>query len=133
MKTTSNIKKFFKNSSVDYVACWYKKAADFIQDTKIEVAFVSTNSITQGEQVATLWQNLPVTINFACRTFRWDSESNEKAHVHCVIIAFATFHLRYVKTCQVLLRTRAKNFRKQLSALPLCRIGYRSGMVRRES
>jgi len=88
----ADIKKFFKNSSVDYVACWFKKAADFIQNTKIEVAFVSTNSITQGEQVATVFENLPVTINFAYRTFRWDSESNEKAHVHCVIIAFANFH-----------------------------------------
>ena len=93
----SDIKKFFKNSSVDYVACWYKKAADFIQGSKIEVAFVSTNSITQGEQVATVFENLPVTINFAYRTFRWDSESNEKAHVHCVIISFATFH-RQLKT-----------------------------------
>jgi len=88
----NDIKKFFKNSSVDYVACWFKKAADFIQGSKIEVAFVSTNSITQGEQVTTVFENLPVTINFAFRTFRWESESNEKAHVHCVIIAFATFH-----------------------------------------
>ncbi len=87
----ADIKTFFKNNSVDYVACWYKKAADFIQGTRIESAFVSTNSITQGEQVAAVFENLPIEINFAHKTFIWDSESNLKAHVHCVIIGFANF------------------------------------------
>ena len=87
----ADIAKFFTYKDVDYVACWYKKAADFIQGTKIESAFVSTNSITQGEQVAAIFENLPITINFAYKTFHWDSESNSKAHVHCVIIGFANF------------------------------------------
>lgn len=78
-----------KAGKLDYVACWYKKANDYIANTHIEVAFVSTNSITQGEQVRPLWENLIASglkINFAYRTFKWDSEANEKAHVHCVII-----------------------------------------------
>ena len=77
--------------NVDYVCGWYKKASDLIQGTNIECAFVSTNSITQGETVGRFWPNLNIKINFAYRTFRWDSESNLKAHVHCVIIGFATF------------------------------------------
>ena len=74
---------------LDYVACWYKKAFDYIDKTNIEVAFVSTNSITQGEQVRPLWEPLlsnGLFINFAYRTFQWDSEANNKANVHCVII-----------------------------------------------
>lgn len=79
------------SGNLDYVACWYKKAADFITDTQIKCAFVSTNSITQGEQVAVLWKKLftdGLHFNFAYRTFIWDSEANEKAHVYCVIIGF---------------------------------------------
>ena len=80
-------------NSIDYVGAWYHKAACFIQDTGIHVAFVSTNSITQGEQVAALWEKLlqdyHVQIIFAYRTFRWDSEASLKAHVHCVIIGFS--------------------------------------------
>lgn len=83
----------WKNAgNLDYVACWYKKAVDFMQDTKIRSALVSTNSVSQGEQVATLWKSLfekGVNINFAHRTFRWDSEASIKAHVHCVIIGFS--------------------------------------------
>ena len=86
-----DITNFFSYKDVDYVACWYKKAAEFITNTKIQCAFVSTNSITQGEQVAPIWENLGVEINFAFRTFCWDSESSDKAHVHCVIIGFAKF------------------------------------------
>lgn len=75
---------------LDYVTGWYKKAADMIQGTNIKCAFVSTNSITQGEQVAPLWHTLHnVHIDFAYRTFRWDSEADIKAHVHCVIIGFS--------------------------------------------
>ena len=77
---------------LDYVGCWYKKAADYIQDTNIHAALVSTNSITQGAQVSILWKTLAqmgIKIDFAYRTFRWDSEANLKAHVHCVIVGFS--------------------------------------------
>lgn len=80
------------NGNLDYVACWYKKAADLMRGTAIRTALVSTNSITQGEQVAILWKTLfeqGVHIDFAHRTFRWDSESNSKAQVHCVIVGFS--------------------------------------------
>ncbi len=80
------------NGNLDYVACWYKKAADLMTGTAIRTALVSTNSITQGEQVAILWKTLfeqGVHIDFAHRTFRWDSEASIKAHVHCVIVGFS--------------------------------------------
>ena len=81
-------------NSIDYVGAWYYKAAKLIQNTKIKCAFVSTNSITQGEQVYPLWSKLfeqyNIQVNFAYRTFRWDSESENKAHVHCVIIGFSS-------------------------------------------
>ena len=77
----------------DYVAGWYFKAAQFIQSTSVRAALVSTNSITQGEQVASVWKPLydrfGIHINFAHRTFRWDSEANVKAQVHCVIVGFS--------------------------------------------
>ena len=78
--------------NIDYVSCWYKKAADMMKETEVRTALVSTNSITQGEQVAILWKNLfenGVHIDFAHRTFRWDSEASLKAHVHCVIVGFS--------------------------------------------
>ena len=77
---------------LDYVCCWYKKAADLIKNTYIRAALVSTNSITQGGAVTNLWKPLMesgVHIDFAHRTFRWDSEASIKAHVHCVIIGFS--------------------------------------------
>ena len=78
---------------IDYVAGWYFKAAQFMKGTTIRTAFVSTNSITQGEQVAGVWKPLydrfGIHIDFAHRTFRWDSEANMKAHVHCVIVGFS--------------------------------------------
>lgn len=78
--------------NLDFVCAWYKKASDYIQGTKIEVAFVSTNSIVQGEMVARFWNFMQGDIiNFAYRTFVWDSEASVKAHVHCVIIGFAKF------------------------------------------
>lgn len=77
---------------LDYVACWYRKAADYITvNPAVQVAFVSTNSITQGEQVGVLWPDLlqrGVHIHFAHRTFQWSSEASGKAAVHCVIIGF---------------------------------------------
>ena len=78
--------------NMDYVCGWYKKAADLIHGTNISAALVSTNSICQGEQAANLWEPLMqdgIVINFAHRTFRWDSEASIKAHVHCVIIGFS--------------------------------------------
>lgn len=78
--------------NLDYVTGWYKKAAEVVQDSRIQVAFVSTNSITQGEQVPIFWRqmfNMGIHIDFAYRTFRWDSEASIKAHVHCVIIGFS--------------------------------------------
>ena len=79
--------------NIDYVAGWYKKALNTIRNNQTKVAFVSTNSITQGEQVPILWRELfkaGINIIFAHRTFRWDSEATEKAHVHCVIIGFSS-------------------------------------------
>ena len=82
------------SNSIDYVGAWYHKAAKLIKNTSIKVAFVSTNSITQGEQVSPVWGKLfneyNIHIDFAHRTFVWDSEANAKAHVHCVIIGFST-------------------------------------------
>lgn len=84
----------WKNAgNLDYVSCWYKKAADLMSGTEIRAALVSTNSVTQGEAVANLWKPLfeaGVHIDFAHRTFRWDSEAKIKAHVHCVIVGFST-------------------------------------------
>ena len=78
---------------IDYVSGWYFKAAQLMQGTVIRTAFVSTNSITQGEQVAGVWKPLydrfGIHIDFAHRTFRWDSEASLKAHVHCVIVGFS--------------------------------------------
>lgn len=77
--------------NLDYVCGWYLKAASYMKGTNIKCAFVSTNSITQGEQVAPLWSYLKrqnVNINFAHRTFAWDSEVSDKAKVYCVIIGF---------------------------------------------
>lgn len=80
--------------NLDYVCCWYKLAVEYMKGTKINAAFVSTNSVSQGEQVANLWKPLfeewGVHINFAWRTFIWDSEASARAHVHCVIIGFST-------------------------------------------
>ncbi len=86
-------KPFKTAGKIDYVAGWYYKAAQLMQGTKIHAALVSTNSITQGEQVAAIWKPLKdlfnIKIDFAYRTFRWDSEASIKAHVHCVIVGFS--------------------------------------------
>ncbi len=83
----------YKNvGNMDYVCCWYKKAWQMIKGTSVHAALVSTNSISQGEQVANLWQPLMedgLRIDFAYRTFRWDSEASLKAHVHCIIVGFS--------------------------------------------
>ena len=91
-----DMQKFFgkKTGRLDYVTAWYMKSGDFISDTKIKCAFVSTNSITQGVQLPDLWipliKNYGVHIDFAYKTFVWDSDTNSKARVHCVIIGFSS-------------------------------------------
>ncbi len=86
-------KSYKAAGKIDYVAGWYFKASALMQGTAVRAAFVSTNSITQGEQVAGVWKPLferfGIHIDFAHRTFRWDSESNSKAQVHCVIVGFS--------------------------------------------
>jgi hypothetical protein len=80
---------------LDYVTGWYIKAAKFIQDTKINVAFVSTNSIVQGEQTSILWGQMlnkyKIKIHFAHRTFKWSNEAKGNAAVYCVIVGFANY------------------------------------------
>lgn len=85
-------KKWKNVGNLDYVSCWYKKAVDFCDGTDIRCALVSTNSICQGESVANLWKPLferGLHIDYAYRTFRWDSEAKIKAHVHCIIVGFS--------------------------------------------
>ena len=88
-----NGKPYKTAGKIDYVAGWYFKASQLMTNTNIRTAFVSTNSITQGEQVAGVWKPLydrfGIHIDFAHRTFRWDSEASLKAHVHCVIVGFS--------------------------------------------
>lgn len=83
------------SGTLDFVSAWYAKSAQYIQDTRISVALVSTNSITQGEQVSVLWEellkNYGVKIHFAHRTFKWFNEAKGKAAVYCVIIGFGAF------------------------------------------
>ena len=92
----SDVAEIFKNiknyGNIDYVGCWYIKSAEYMKNTNIETALVSTNSICQGEQTTILWKDMlnnGININFAHRTFRWDSEASLKAHVHCIIIGFS--------------------------------------------
>ena len=77
---------------LDYVACWYRVAASYMQGTAAEAAFVSTNSICQGQQVTPLWKplfDMGIHINFAHRTFTWSNESADQAHVYCVVVGFS--------------------------------------------
>ena len=88
------VNMYFTYKDIDYVACWFKKAARMIQNTNIGCAFVATNSITQGEQVAALWEELTleldIEIDFAYRTFKWSNEAKGQASVYCVIVGFST-------------------------------------------
>ena len=93
------IVKEFDNTSgsgvLDYVTGWYIKAAKYIQDTKIKVAFVSTNSIVQGEQTSVLWGKMltkyKIKIHFAHKTFKWSNEAKGNAAVYCIIVGFGNF------------------------------------------
>jgi hypothetical protein len=95
----NQIVKLFDNADgsgvLDYVTGWYIKAAKYIQDTKIKVAFVSTNSIVQGEQTSILWRQMlnkyKIKIHFAHRTFKWSNEAKGNAAVYCVIVGFANY------------------------------------------
>jgi hypothetical protein len=95
------IVKEFENSDgsgvLDYVSGWYIKAAKYIQNTKIKVAFVSTNSIVQGEQTSILWEPMinkfKIKIHFAHRTFKWSNEAKGNAAVYCVIVGFANYDI----------------------------------------
>ena len=94
----------------DYVSCWYFKAAEFMQNTNIGAAFISTNSITQGEQVANVFKPIfdrfDTKINFAWLSFKWDSESKSKSSVYCVIIGFSTINKTKV------LKKKSNSFKK---------------------
>ncbi len=95
--------KIHLSNSIDYVGAWYHKATEIIIGTSTKAAFVSTNSITQGEQVFPLWNKLlkkGIKIDFAWQTFRWDSESTRKAQVHCVIIGFSDLTPTPIHNCE---------------------------------
>lgn len=85
-------KKWKNVGNLDFVCAWYKKAVEMMHNTSIRSALVSTNSVSQGETVANLWKPLyeqGVHIDFAYRTFRWDNEAKDMAHVHCIIVGFS--------------------------------------------
>ena len=97
-----DMENIFKNvqgfGNLDYVACWFKKTADFIENTKIRAAFLATNSVCQGIAVPPLWDNLfdrNFHIDFAFQTFKWQNDLQKSAAVHCVIVAFS--HAKFSK------------------------------------
>ena len=115
---------------IDYVSGWYFKAAQLMQGTAIRTAFVSTNSITQGEQVAGVWKPLyerfDIHIDFAHRTFRWDSEASIKAHVHCVIVGFSNMFNQVPKRIYTMERYQeAENINPYLLDAPNVFVGSR--------
>lgn len=117
-----------KRGKLDFVTCWYVKSVDYIKGTNIRVALVSTNSVSQGEQATTLWKRIfeqGAHIDFAHRTFQWDSEASIKAHVHCVIIGFS-----YVSTNKMIYdsgrKIEAKNINGYLLDAPTIIIEERS-------
>lgn len=120
------------SNSIDYVGAWYHKAAQLIQGTKVRVALVSTNSITQGEQVAPLWQKLieeyNIKIDFAYKTFKWNSEATDKAAVHCVIIGFSQYGISKDKIIYIdeNIRKTATNINPYLVDAPNVLISSRS-------
>ena len=105
-----------KSNNVDYVSGWYYKTCSYINGTRVKVAFVSTNSITQGEQITNIWKDLymqyPINITFAHKTFIWNSEATAIAHVHCVIIGFCL--------CERKKKKILFSNEKEIVAKPLC-------------
>lgn len=116
--------------NLDYVTSWYKKAAEYIQNTSISVAFVSTNSICQGEQVSVLWdellENYHIDISFAYRTFKWSNEASGNAAVHCVIIGFSCFFTNKKMIYDGVTVTIAKNINPYLVDAPNTTVKSRS-------
>jgi hypothetical protein len=123
-------KPFKTAGKIDYVAAWYYKAAQYMRGTQIRTAFVSTNSITQGEQVAAVWKPLfemfGINIIFAHRTFKWSSEATDKAAVHCVIIGFNNGYINERMIYDGEIRTTAKNINPYLIDAPNIFIENRS-------
>lgn len=114
---------------MDYVAAWYYKASEYIKNTPITAAFVSTNSICQGQQAVTLWKPLfekGIKILFAYRTFRWDSEANIKAHVHCVIVGFSYLDKKEKLLFDDLRSRKVNNINSYLSDAPTVFVDSRS-------
>jgi len=113
---------------LDFVAAWYRKATDYmVENHAIKTAFVSTNSITQGEQVGVLWADLlkrGIKIHFAHRTFQWSSEAKGKAAVHCVIIGFALYPLPNVGCAEVRSASFATDTLRGTSAPPSVGTSY---------
>src|SRR5699024_12178495 len=93
-------KEYRLAGKIDYVASWFFKAAEFIENTNTRVALVSTNSITQGEQVAGVWEPLydrfNIEIDFACKTCKWDKVTSQKAQVHEVMIGVSANEEKYM-------------------------------------
>ncbi|MBR1420966.1 MAG: SAM-dependent DNA methyltransferase [Selenomonadaceae bacterium] len=120
----SEMKSFFDNNKaagkMDYVCAWFKKASEYIRDSKVEVGFVATSSISQGEQVGYLWKDMfadGVKINFARSSFRWENESTDRdsmAQVFCVIVGFA----RFDREIKLLDEKRVKNLNGYLRDAP---------------
>ena len=128
-KELSRIFKNWKSAgNIDYVACWYVKAFHFMKGSGVRAAFVSTNSINQGDNVSVLWKDLfdgGLNINFAYKTFKWDNKTLEKkAQVHCVIIGFnvgepdSPRHIYDVSDDGILIDTPAKNINAYLVDAP---------------
>jgi len=114
---------------LDYVAGWYMKAVDYMMETRISSAFVSTNSICQGQQAVTMWKPIldtGIQINFAHRTFIWDSEAKVKAHVHCVIIGFSYVVAKERIIYDYPKRTKAQNINSYLMDAPCIFVENRS-------
>ena len=124
--------KFKGVGNLDYVTAWYKKTADYIKTANIKCSFVSTNSITQGEQVALLWKPLieeyNVKIDFAYRTFVWSNEAKGKAAVYCVIVGFSSYTKNKNKNIYENdgTKIKAKNINPYLVAAPNIFIESRS-------
>ena len=121
----TDVLNIFKNTknvgNIDYVGCWYKKASEYMKNTLSKTALVSTNSICQGEQVAILWKDLfknGIHINFAYRTFKWNSESPIKAQVHCIIVGFSYINEANKKIFNGSKILKAKNINAYLQDAP---------------
>ena len=112
-----DVRNLLGSGKVDYVACWFAVASEYVQDKNTKAAFVATNSITQGEQVAAIFKPLcerwGIEIDFAHQSFVWDSDiKDKKAHVHCVVIGFSTIapELRKLYTPEGVKLVRNINF-----------------------